>query len=136
LSISANLTASPLFSTTAFAPVDNLSSSNGDLSPLVVTQLDPVGQQQHHEAVVEHGQDIFAHAIDVVPHPDGSIWFTDPPYGGNSTRRPRCRGRGEAIPKGTSIRGSSSRRGSRASSANRSQPLDFSRVSPAALMKH
>jgi gluconolactonase len=33
---------------------------------------------------------------DVVPHPDGSYWFTDPPYGGQLYEaRPRCRRRGQ-----------------------------------------
>ncbi len=57
---------------------------------------------------------------DVVAHPDGSYWFTDPPYGGQLYEgAPDARGRTEQSPTARSIRGSASRRASvRRPSAN------------------
>jgi gluconolactonase len=59
---------------------------------------------------------------DVVPHPDGSIWFTDPPYGGQLYEgEPDVRG-ARATRRAGSIRGLASRVGSSRGSAN-SRPM-------------
>jgi len=45
---------------------------------------------------------------DVVPHPDGSIWFTDPPYGGQLYEGGPTPREARATPRAGSIRGSAS----------------------------
>ena len=46
---------------------------------------------------------------DVVPHPDGSIWFTDPPYGGSLAEATRTSPAARVTRKGSSIRASGRR---------------------------
>ena len=46
---------------------------------------------------------------DVVAHPDGSYWFTDPPYGGQLYEGEPDAPGGATMPAASSIRGSDSR---------------------------
>jgi len=55
---------------------------------------------------------------DIVAHPDGSYWFTDPPYGGQLTRASRTLRAAPAMRAASSIRGSGSRPASCQASAS------------------
>ena len=52
------------------------------------------GQHGHRDRDTYNGKRLNS-PNDVVPHPDGSIWFTDPPYGGSCMRARRRAGRTE-----------------------------------------
>ena len=68
---------------------------------------------------------------DVVAHPDGSYWFTDPPYGGQLYEgEPDVRA-APAIPPASSIHGSASRPASCRASAN-CRPIAIASIPPAA----
>jgi gluconolactonase len=69
---------------------------------------------------------------DVVAHPDGSYWFTDPPYGAvSSTRASPTLRAAPAIPPASSIRGSASRPASCRASAS-SRPTAIASIPAAA----
>src|SRR5437762_1023090 len=64
---------------------------------------------------------------DVVAHPDGSYWFTDPPYGGQLYEGER---EARPIPVASSIRGSDNRPASCRASAN-CRPIAIASIPPA-----